>query len=117
DDPRHHATSDRGDPVARLRFYGRVGAQVLGVHYSQPEVREGAGRVHGMLLITFLAKQEALSGDHLRADVLRRFLANYLIVAEGLADAPATAEVNFLVPELEDSDAVAISPLERYGEI
>jgi GNAT superfamily N-acetyltransferase len=117
DDPRHHDVSEYGDPVARLRFYDRVGAQVLGVSYSQPEVRAGSGRVHGMLLITFLVGPEARDGDGLRAEVLRRFLANYLVISEGATAEAVDAEVEALVPALKGCDVVAILPTERYVEI
>jgi GNAT superfamily N-acetyltransferase len=117
DDPRHHAVSEHGDPVARLRFYDRIGAQVLGVSYSQPEVRAGSGRVPGMLLLAFLVKPEARRGDGLRAEVLHRFLANYLALSEGVAAELVDAEVDALVPALKGCDIVAILPMERYVEI
>jgi GNAT superfamily N-acetyltransferase len=118
DDPRHHDASDYGDPVARLRFYERIGADVLAVPYTQPEVRAGSGRVPGMLLITFLVSPDARDGDGMRSDVLRRFLANYLSLSEGVAPENLDSEVDALVPALKQREAsVRILPMARYIDI
>jgi GNAT superfamily N-acetyltransferase len=117
DDPRHHQASEHGDPVARLRFYERCGAQVLGVAYTQPEVQAGLGRVHGMLLLTFVVGAEARQGDGIRTDVLRRFLGGYLALAEGVAPEDLDAAIDSLVPGLRDRDAVPILPMSRYVDI
>ncbi|MET0902514.1 MAG: GNAT family N-acetyltransferase [Acidimicrobiales bacterium] len=118
DDPRHHEVSDYGDPAARLRFYERVGARVLGVPYTQPEVRAGSGRVPGMLLISFVVSNEALDGYGLRADVLRRFLGNYLMFSEGATPETVEAAVDGLMPELAGrTAAIPILPMASYAEI
>jgi len=116
DDPRQHEISDYGDPEARLRFYERLGAQVLGVPYTQPEVRAGSGRVHGMLLIVFFVAPDARVGDGLRADVLHRFLANYLVLSEGVSPDNVDAEVGSLVPAM-NRDAIRILPMSHYVDI
>lgn len=120
DDPRHHEVSAYGDPVARLRFYERLGARVLGVRYTQPEVHQGAGRVPGMLLITFPAGPDAGAepiADALPIEILRRFLGNYLALAEDIAGDQLEAAVDDLVPGLQGLATVPILPMARYVEI
>jgi GNAT superfamily N-acetyltransferase len=118
DDPRHHEVSEYGDPAARLRFYERIGARVLDVPYTQPEVRPGSGRVPGMLLISFVVQGPARQDDGLSVEVLTRFLANYLELSEGVPAEQLEEEVHVLVPALRDrTNAVAILPMQRYIEI
>ena len=117
DDPRHHAVSDYGDPDARLRFYDRLGARLLAISYTQPEVRSGTGRMPGMLLITFQVRAEARAGDAMRVDVLRRFLANYLVLCEGTVADQVDAAVNSLAPALTKLSTIPILPMSDYHDI
>lgn len=47
----HTGSAEYGDPVARLRFYGRHGARALDLPYFQPPIEQDAEAVHGMLLL------------------------------------------------------------------
>jgi GNAT superfamily N-acetyltransferase len=116
EDPRHHEPSEHGDPVARLRFYEREGARVVALPYIQPEVRPGAGRVSGMLLITFHIAPQARVGDGLSSEVLRSFLRDYLVDAEGITPAAADADLDALYPGLR-STAVPILDMDRFSDI
>lgn len=50
--PRFHPPHpEHGDPVARLRFYGRLGGQILAVPYFQPPIDAGQEPVYAMLLL------------------------------------------------------------------
>lgn len=52
EDPRFHPPHPaHGDPVARLRFYGRLGGQILAVPYFQPPIVAGAEAIYAMLLL------------------------------------------------------------------
>lgn len=57
---RHPGSPEYGDPTARLRFYGRHGAQVLDLPYFQPALHEGDEALHGMLLLLLWAQPEHL---------------------------------------------------------
>ncbi|MEJ3747292.1 GNAT family N-acetyltransferase [Actinomycetes bacterium KLBMP 9797] len=81
EDPRAHAAGPHGDPVARLRFYDRLGARLLPLWYFQPALRPGADRVRGMLLIAW-----APSGDVVEADVVARFLDEYVGASDDTDD-------------------------------
>jgi GNAT superfamily N-acetyltransferase len=78
EDPRVHASSDRGDPAARVRFYDRAGARLLPLPYAQPALRPGSPRVDGMLLITLGTTKENVDGRTVAA-----FLEEYFVGCEG----------------------------------
>lgn len=50
-DPRRWPEGPGEQPTARLRFYERCGARLLGVPWVQPPLWEGGGSVPGMLLL------------------------------------------------------------------
>ncbi len=85
--PAHHAGSEAyGDPVARLRFYARLGARVLALPYFQPGDGPGGERVPALLLVSFPLGPHT-AGDDVPAAPLRAFLAENLRESEGtLAD-------------------------------
>lgn len=89
--PDHHAASDAyGDPVARLRFYARLGARVLALPYFQPGDGPGGERVPALLLVSFPARPGE-DADDVPAAPLRAFLETNLRESEGtLADDAAT---------------------------
>ncbi len=89
--PAHHTGSEaHGDPVARLRFYARLGARVLALPYFQPGDGPGGERVPALLLVSFPLGPHAAEDD-VPAAPLRAFLAENLRESEGtLADDTAT---------------------------
>lgn len=111
DDPRRWAAdAAQGDPVARLRFYGRAGARVLPFGYWQPALRPGTARVDGMLLL----RLDATPG--VPGEVLAAFLAENVAAAEG-PDALADPAVTRL---LERATALDLDrdllPVERWAD-
>jgi GNAT superfamily N-acetyltransferase len=76
EDPRFHsAHPDRGDPEARLRFYERLGADLLPLSYFQPSLRPASPRVPGMLLLRLAGRVDP-------PELLRSFLAEYFNACE-----------------------------------
>jgi len=64
--PHHHGPDEaHGDPEARLRFYGRLGARILDLPYFQPPVSADAEAVYGMLLLVLDPPARLLRGDRL----------------------------------------------------
>jgi GNAT superfamily N-acetyltransferase len=119
--PAFHPKTDRGDPVARLRLYERIGAGVLGIPYFQPEVREGAGRVYDMLLLVFhfnaSVSRAEKDGTRIDGKVVAGFLDEYFTLAEGpevLADDP---EYRSLRAQADRPEGVSLLPLARYREV
>ncbi|MDC7122261.1 GNAT family N-acetyltransferase [Cellulomonas fimi] len=111
DDPRVWAAdATQGDPVARLRFYGRHGARLVPLPYVQPSLSPGAPRVDGMLLLR-LDATPGLTGDALAA-----FLADYYAEAEG-PGAVADAQVVRLLDAARALDLDALWPVDRWADV
>jgi GNAT superfamily N-acetyltransferase len=120
DDPRVHAArDDHGDPVARLRFYERLGGRLLAMPYTQPEVHPGTGRIPGMLLLALYVSDEAtLPGPRLRSAIIGRFLAGYYAESEGAHVLSDDIEVRALIDGLNNGpDGIALVPVSGYTEI
>jgi GNAT superfamily N-acetyltransferase len=117
DDPRVASPDAGGDPIARLRFFGRLSALLLRLPYLQPEVRSGEGRVR-MLLIALQAAPSALaaSGDAVRGQVVKAFLEEYFTDAEGTVEADDPM-LTALSRWATDNDRIALVPLDRFEEI
>jgi len=79
----HRADPDRGDGMARLRFYARHGAQVLDVPYFQPSLRPGGKRVYGMLLIALPPLPDREPKGFIDSGPVRGFLTGYFLCCEG----------------------------------
>lgn len=92
---RHEVSAAHGDPQARLRFYGRLGARVLDVPYFQPPIAEGREPVHGLLLLALWVDPVLVSADG-------SHLLDSTVVAEGVAAmlGPTTSD-----PRTDSSEA------------
>lgn len=112
DDPaRWPSDAGHGDPVARLRFYGRLGARLVPLRYVQPALRPGSGRVDGMLLLRLDGGTEA-PGDRIAA-----FLEENVVACEGAA-ALDDPEVAGLVADARAlTDGGALWPVDRWPEV
>jgi GNAT superfamily N-acetyltransferase len=78
ENPRYHGETAHGDPVARLRFYERLGAKLVPFSYFQPSVEEQSPRVRGMFLLSLDPRQETMP-----TAALLSFLDEYMLVCEG----------------------------------
>lgn len=114
----HHSSAAYGDPVARLRFYGRHGARVLDLPYFQPALSPQKSRVPDMLLLALHADPELTGpgGPGTAASApIRTFLTEYLTLAEGgVGDDAATAA---LWRALDAPAGVRMLPVDRFREI
>lgn len=78
DDPRvWPGTIATGDPVARLMFYARHGAELLPLAWMQPRLQPGSERVRGMFLFRLDKGRDSTAG------LLPRFVADYVRQSEG----------------------------------
>lgn len=113
DDPRHWpADGVQGDPVARLRFYGRNGARLVPFPYAQPALRPGARRVDGMLLLR-LDRTPGVPGD-----VLARFLVENAAASDGEEAPPPDPALARAVERARGLDLDAgLLPVERWAEV
>lgn len=111
DDPRVWAAdATQGDPVARLRFYGRHGARLVPLPYVQPSLSPGAPRVDGMLLLRLDATPDV------PGDALAEFLADYYAQSEG-SGALADPEVVALLDAARAVDLDALWPVDRWADV
>lgn len=77
EDPRYVAAARGADPVARVRFYDRLGAALVPVPYVQPSLRPGSPRGEDMLLMAWPPRHGL--GRQLVVD----FLDDYYTSCEG----------------------------------
>ncbi|MFF1838538.1 GNAT family N-acetyltransferase [Streptomyces sp. NPDC058231] len=115
----HRTDADRGDVLARLRFYERHGARALDLPYFQPSLRPGAERVHGMLLIALAPLPGNGTDGSVDSGPVRAFLTEYFLGCEGAVGTdPASQRLWQAVdraggiPLLPLSDPIAL-PLSR----
>lgn len=111
-DPRGHAESDDEHPEARLRFYGRAGAQLLDVPWVQPGLGGGA-RVPDMLLLAVHRT------DPERPDVasapLVAWTREYFTESEGRE--PDDAQAVALLARIEADERIRVLPLGEWRRV
>ena len=87
EDPRyHHSDVNFGDPVARVRFYERLGARTLPVPYFQPALGlpgTGARRVPHLMLMVFGGTETPPGAQRVDGRIVEVFLTEYLEGCEG----------------------------------
>lgn len=112
----HAASPEFGDPTARLRFYGRLGARALDLPYFQPPIGT-QDAVHGMLLLALHVDDRAVAasegGDGIPGEGLLAPAVDALLDAGPADDTPAARRLRAAsrVP------VVALRPVENYARI
>jgi GNAT superfamily N-acetyltransferase len=103
DDPRYHEPHpERGDPVARLRFYARCGVRLLDMPYFQPRLSTDLARAYHMLL-GVIPPIGATAPAALPAARVTAFLREYFELCEGPA-VHSDPEVAALLAACGDSE-------------
>ncbi|WP_258725610.1 GNAT family N-acetyltransferase [Cellulomonas sp. NS3] len=112
DDPaRWPGDAGHGDPVARLRFYGRLGARLVPLRYVQPALRASSGRVDGMLLLRLDRGTDA-PGDRIAA-----FLEENVVACEGAAALDDPQVAGLVADARALTDGRALWPVDRWAEV
>jgi GNAT superfamily N-acetyltransferase len=84
EDPRHHYTDPAfGDPVARVRFYERLGARALPLPYFQPALGADGQRVPHLMLMVFGGTDAPPGTARVDGKLIELFLTEYLEGCEG----------------------------------
>lgn len=113
-DPRAHATGPDEDPHARLRFYERAGAELLGVPWLQPAVAPSGRRVDGMLLVA-LHRQGWAAGADVPAAPVAAWAQRYAAATEGRA--PTDEGWARLMARYSAASTLAVLPVASYASI
>ncbi len=90
EDPRAYPCTPGQDPLARLRLYLRLGAQLLKFRYIQPELNPGAGRVRDLLLM-----------------VVQECSAGTIVTSDGMAGVPSATVLSFVEEYYHESEGEA----------
>lgn len=81
--PDHHAADPaHGDPLARLRFYGRFGARIIDVPYFQASLGPGLQPVYGLLLLALYVRPDLVDPAYSRLDNPENLLAALRVMLE-----------------------------------
>lgn len=113
EDPRHHNAGPRGDPLARVKFYDRIGAKLLPLWYFQPSLGRGLARVRGMFLICLDPELEAIPTVS-----LLNFLDEYIASCEGEEIKQTDPEYLALCDQVQAwSEKIPLWPLSRADEV
>jgi predicted N-acetyltransferase YhbS len=84
EDPRYyHSDAVLGDPVARVRFYERLGARALPVPYFQPALGPAGQRVPHLMLMVFGGTEAPPGAQHVDGQLVELFLTEYIEGCEG----------------------------------
>jgi GNAT superfamily N-acetyltransferase len=113
EDPRSHSKTQYGDPAARLRFYERLGSQLLPIQYFQPRLAPELPRVHGLFLVCLDSELQSIS-----ADAVAQFLDDYIAGSEGKPADSSDMEYSRLIGQVRSwGDQVPLWPLAKGFEI
>lgn len=113
EDPRYFTSSAHGDPVARVRFYERIGAKLLPLSYFQPSLGPGLERVRGMFLICLDPEREYVAGH-----TLLEFMDGYMESSENADPASPDPEYRAFRDQVAAwQGEVPLWPMSRAGEV
>ena len=109
-DPRGHAEADDEHPEARLRFYGRAGAEVLDGPWVQPALAGGL-RVADLLLLV-LHRAEPVD---VQAGSLLGWAEEYFVESEGAL--PRDRQGLALLARIAARDRIPVLPLDQWQQV
>ena len=109
-DPRGHAETEDEHPQARLRFYGRAGADVLDVPWVQPALA-GGERVADMLLLV-LHRAEPVD---VPSGPLLTWAQDYFAESEGAL--PRDRQGLGLLARIAARDPIPVLPLDQWERV
>lgn len=110
-DPRGHAEAEHERPQARLRFYGRAGAEVLDVPWVQPAL-DGGSRVSDMLL---LALHRSEGPAQVPSAPLLAWAEEYFVESEGRV--PDDPQASALLQRIGARDVIALLSMDDWRQV
>lgn len=119
-DPRRWSGVPGEDALSRLRFFERLGTQLLSVPFVQPALGEGRPRIPGFLLLVFHVDPSVelrRDGERaVRSDIVGRFVRRYYETAESVR-APYDSELADLLAQIEEHATIDLLPIAEYDRI
>ena len=112
-DPRCHPEGPDERPAARVRFYARAGAEVLGP-WVQPSLSPGLPRVPGMLLVSF-HRAGRFAGPAVPAAPVVAWVRSYYEASEGAST--GDRGLDELVARYDCADGIPVRPLDAYSSV
>ncbi len=114
--PDHHSAHPRhGDPVARLRFYGRFDARIIDLPYYQASLGPGLQPVYGLLLLVLYARPDLIDPARTRLDNAENLLAatRTMLEWDGEPDDAAAARLLTAVSQ----SPIRLLPVTEYRSV
>ncbi|BAK34536.1 hypothetical protein MLP_15220 [Microlunatus phosphovorus NM-1] len=111
----HEAHPHHGDPLSRLRFYGRFDARIIDVPYYQPALAEGLKPVYGLLLLALYVRPDLINPARTYLDPPENLLyaLRSLLYADGDPDEAAASKLLAAA----SVSRVRLLPTDAYAEV
>jgi GNAT superfamily N-acetyltransferase len=114
--PDHHAAHPAyGDPVARLRFYGRFDARIIDVPYFQASLGPGLQPVYGLLLLALYVRPDLIDPARSRLDNPENLLAALRVMLQWDGEPDDFAAARLLT--VASQGRVRLVPVEQYRTV
>ena len=111
----HQAHPQHGDPLSRLRFYGRFDALIIDVPYYKPALAVGLQPVYGLLLLALYVRPDLINPARTYLDPPENLLyaLRSLLYADGDPDEAAAAKLLAAA----SVSRVRLVPTDAYAEV
>lgn len=111
----HEAHPRHGDPLSRLRFYGRFDALIIDVPYYKPSLAPGLQPVYGLLLLALYVRPDLINPARTYLDPPENllFALRSLLYADGDPDEAAAAKLLAAA----SVSRVRLLPTSAYAEV
>jgi hypothetical protein len=111
----HEAHPLHGDPLARLRFYGRFDARIIDVPYFQASLGPGLQPVYGLLLLALYVRPDLIDPARTQLDNPENLLAAIRTMLEWDGEPDDASAARLLT--VASQGRVRLVPVEQYRQV
>ncbi len=111
----HEAHPLHGDPLARLRFYGRFDARIIDVPYFQASLGPGLQPVYGLLLLALYVRPDLINPARTQLDNPENLLAAIRTMLEFDGEPDDASAARLLT--VASQGRVRLVPVEEYRQV
>ena len=111
----HEAHPLHGDPLARLRFYGRFDARLIDVPYFQASLGPGLQPVYGLLLLALYVRPDLINPARTQLDNPENLLAAIRTMLEFDGEPDDASAARLLT--VASQGRVRLVPVEEYRQV